>query len=464
MHKLGIIVPYRNRSTHLREFKKLIVNYLEKTDILYEIIIIKQDDAKLFNRGALLNIGFKHAKILKCDYVVFHDVDMIPFDVDYSYSDKPIHLATNFINNREIFDSYFGGVTLFPVDIFEKINGYSNKYWGWGYEDDDLLLRCKVNGIKLDKLEIINNVNNKCDSNHTLKLNGNNAYIHFNNFFNFKNDYTLFITFNPDNIICNHEIDSDEYKIFSIPGYDFSIFYSSFNRYSFCAFDDEKNALYVNSNIKTNYKTCLSIVVNSKEKIFMVYQDGELVGKTEKSDNLYKYEKEKLSYIGVGNPYRKNNENYFKGNFYSFSVYDTILPNDVIYKVSNNYNISGYEKNLKLSYDSNIVRGYKLVDLSGGDNDGVIVNCEILKDDIEKVKTIDIPYRRKSMFDELSHDNNGFENNTWKNKETRWNQLRFINEVSTNNDLLYNDGLSNLIYAIHGTKKTQKITELNVGI
>ena len=67
---------------------------------------------------------------------------MLPIDVDYSYSDVPIHLAQGFTNSdREIFDTYFGGVTMFPIDLFKKVNGYSNEYWGWGFEDDDLLMR-----------------------------------------------------------------------------------------------------------------------------------------------------------------------------------------------------------------------------------------------------------------------------------------------------------------------------------
>ena len=95
MDKLGIIVPFRNRHEHLSEFKKSIVDYLTKSNINFELIIVQQDNARLFNRGMLLNIGFKEAKRLKCNYVVFHDVDMLPIDVDYSYSDTPIHLATD---------------------------------------------------------------------------------------------------------------------------------------------------------------------------------------------------------------------------------------------------------------------------------------------------------------------------------------------------------------------------------
>ena len=150
--KLGVIVPYRNREEHLKVFLKKTTKYLNARKIDYEIIVVHQDDAKLFNRGMLLNIGFKIAESYECDYVVFHDVDMIPLIVDYSYSDIPLHLATDFITKngekkREMFDQYFGGVTMITMEDFEKINGYSNKYWGWGYEDDDLLVIDKPAGI-----------------------------------------------------------------------------------------------------------------------------------------------------------------------------------------------------------------------------------------------------------------------------------------------------------------------------
>lgn len=160
-NKLGIIVPYRNRPTQLNLFLSHITNYLSDKDIRYQVFIVDQDNGKQFNRGMLLNIGFIQAVKAKCNYVIFHDVDMLPIDVDYSYSDKPLHLATDFILNsdekeRETFDEYFGGVTLFPVEVFKKINGYSNKYWAWGYEDTDLLYRCVKHSIDLDTLKLKN--------------------------------------------------------------------------------------------------------------------------------------------------------------------------------------------------------------------------------------------------------------------------------------------------------------------
>jgi hypothetical protein len=40
-------------------------------------------------------------------------------------------------------DKIMGGVITFTNEHYEKVNGFSNKYVGWGKEDDDLYLRCE---------------------------------------------------------------------------------------------------------------------------------------------------------------------------------------------------------------------------------------------------------------------------------------------------------------------------------
>lgn len=463
-HRLGIIIPFRGRHQQLSELQTSLENKFSNREIDYRIIVVEQDDAKLFNRGFLLNIGFMLADKMGCDYVVFHDVDMLPVDVDYSYSEVPLHLATNFVIDasekpRELFEEYFGGVTLFPSETFKKINGYSNKYWGWGFEDTDLLLRCSEKNVELDTMKIVNIGNNG----QVLKFNGVDSYVECKNIIDLKSDLTISATFHPEKLRLNHLSDTDTFTVFSIPGWDFSISYNSFSRYNFCTFDSLSNVLYVNSKIKTNYRTNITVTIDRKINTIKVYQDGDLIGIIEKFDGLYKnYSTKKNFYLGVGNPNREGDPNFFKGEINFFAYFDEVLTDDEVKGILIDTN--DLPKSLKLHYDSTEIENYKLKDLTDNGNDGEIVKCEITDVILDDVKEVKIPFRRKSLFKSLKHEENGFYKNKWKHQATRWNQLRFINEVSYDNELLENDGLSTTEFVLHGKQKTGRITHVKIGI
>ena len=461
MDKLGVIVPYRNREEHLEEFKNKISDYLNKQGIPFELIIVHQDDAKLFNRGMLLNIGFIYAEKYECDYVVFHDVDMIPVEVDYSYSDKPIHLPTTlYVDNenvKETFDEYFGGVTMFPMNIFREINGYSNKYWGWGYEDTDLLLRCKKKGINLDTIKY----KNTNPSTTSLMFNGVDSYVKVKNEIDLNRDTTIFISFFPHETSYDHTKVKDDFPIFSIPGYDTTITYNSFQRYSFVTFDSTKNVLYSNSTIKPPYKTNMCVTFNHREKIIKVYQDGLLLDEIKYHNRLLNYNKEEYFYLGLNN-INGDEKNYFKGGIDTFAVFSQILTDDEVKDMSQENEVPNLET-LKLHYDAKFINNYTLTDLVGNNN-GEIVNCDIKKLRLPEYTEVKIPHRRESTFYALSHEENGFLNNRWKDDNTRWNQLRFHNEVSNNDELVCGDGLSDLQFIEHGLTKENNITHINVGV
>lgn len=480
MKKLGIIVPYRNRKKQLREFSRNIKFYLDDKGIPYHVFVIHQDNAKQFNRGALLNIGFKYAEQNGCDYVVFHDVDMVPVTVDYSYSETPLHMATDFLyfdedeSPKETFDEYFGGVTMFTIEDFKKIDGYSNKYWGWGYEDTDLLYRAKKHNIQLDTLKL-KNLRNKCNA---LKFNGVNAYVKAKKNFNLNDNNTFFISFCPEKFICDHLDVSDDFNVFTIPGYDFSISYNSFSRYNFCTFDKELNALYVNSKIKPNYKTNMCVVVNNTEKNITVYQDGIKLGSVKFEHDLYDYSNEEYFYLGVGQPKRESikgitGPKYFKGTIDSFAIWEGVLDDSEIYEISNNFDelltkdYGSYKSSslLKLYYDASHIESYHLADLSQNENNGKIVNCEIIQTNYDEFTDLKIPFRRTSKFKLMPHLENGFYKNKWKTQATRWNQLRFHNEVTNNDELITNDGLSTLEYVEYGVNViNENFTHINIGI
>ena len=478
-HKLGIIVPYRDRYFDLVEFKSHITKHLSDSGINYYLIIVEQDDEKSFNRGKLLNIGTIYAKKLGCDYVVFHDLDMLPEEVDYSYSDIPLHLATNLIGtedfNRIVFDQYFGGVTLFPIKTFEEINGYSNNYWGWGYEDDDLLHRCNHYKIPLETKTI------RIDGGDTaaLKFNGKNAYVKSPNIFDFTNNnsfnpngkITIFISFNPDELELNEEKKEDIMSVFSIPGYDCTITYNSYRRYTFQLFTENKKVAFIHSDILPNFKTNIAITIDREEKFFSMYQNGKLVN-TKRINSFYDYSKEPHFYLGCGNPNRENDNNYFRGSISSFAVFNDVLGEEEIEEISQNkffgltQNFGNYKSDYKLVlyYDAKFIKGYQLIDLSDRRNNGWIYNCEIVGYTFDDYKEIKVPYRRESTFKLIPHEENGYENGGWKNQTTRYNQLRYHNEVLTNSVNFKDDGISTCTFREYGKNTVDNIIQVNVGI
>lgn len=148
-----IIIPYRDREKHLNNF---LENAPKKINVSLDIVVVEQSDTKLFNRAKLLNIGFCE-KQNDYDYFIFHDVDMIPFkNVDYSYSEEICHLSRNVeqFNYKMPYETYLGGVLLFPKDKFLQVNGFSNDYWGWGQEDDNMYFRIISKNLKIVKRDI----------------------------------------------------------------------------------------------------------------------------------------------------------------------------------------------------------------------------------------------------------------------------------------------------------------------
>ena len=151
---LAIVVPYRDRSEHLTQFLPHMSAYFHRNKldryIKYSIHIVEQMGNKRFNGGKLKNCGFSLTKD-KADYFCFHDVDYLPILADYSYCIKPVRLIWHGLVLREDYDNFFGAVVMFNKQDFLKVNGYSNSYWGWGFEDIELGIRCKIVGIGFDK-------------------------------------------------------------------------------------------------------------------------------------------------------------------------------------------------------------------------------------------------------------------------------------------------------------------------
>uniref|UniRef100_A0A8D8S4A2 Beta-1,4-N-acetylgalactosaminyltransferase n=1 Tax=Cacopsylla melanoneura TaxID=428564 RepID=A0A8D8S4A2_9HEMI len=145
-HHVAIIVPYRDRETQLKIFLSHMHGFLQKQSISYQIFVIEQKSPALFNRGKLFNIGYMEAlKIKPFHCFIFHDVDLMPTNPNniYACTKQPRHMSVAI----DIFDyelpycTIFGGAIAMLHHQFRRVNGFSNLYFGWGGEDDDLFQR-----------------------------------------------------------------------------------------------------------------------------------------------------------------------------------------------------------------------------------------------------------------------------------------------------------------------------------
>ena len=139
--KVAVIFPYRdqviqNRAKQLEETLDYYTN-LNKSNI--DFYIIEQGNDKPFNRGILINAGHDIIKKSGLGYKneVHHDIDVQADEtlIKYFYSDNVIACK------KDHYPTFFGTMSVLPLNIMDQVNGYSNNFNGWGMEDDNLLNR-----------------------------------------------------------------------------------------------------------------------------------------------------------------------------------------------------------------------------------------------------------------------------------------------------------------------------------
>lgn len=474
MNKLGIVVPYRDREEQLSRFKKHLTAFLKRTlTVPFTIIVVEQSDRKEFNRGKLLNIGFEEAKKQKCTYVIFHDVDMIPIKGDYTYSDKPLQIANKFAPDgefiRTIQRNYFGGATMFTVKDFEKINGYSNKYKGWGFEDDDLLLRCRELDLELQT----ETYRVPSFEKRVPYFNGKDSYVRIKNIFNTIRPHSFIATFYPGQINPDPNEITDEYTIFSIPGHDLNLSFNSFNRYKFELFLKDNTPISITSDYLPNLPVQVVVNVNPRDKRIQYFLNGKEVGiKYWDSRRIRLYEEEPYLYLGVADPTREIKPKFYNGHIINFGVLHGEIGRQEVRKLFlSDHNLPITETNPELNdrwngyYDSKDYSKLNNIwkDTSGYENNGELFNTTLTVCNTPKVVKQTFPYRRPGYHQLIKHDERGYTDGYWKTWSGRENQLRYYRLLNNNDSEYSKDGLSNCKYRIKSREEESKeYTKLNV--
>ncbi|CAF0925443.1 unnamed protein product [Adineta ricciae] len=152
--RTAIIVPLQGRAYNAKAFLLNMHAFLRRQQLTYIIFLIEQilPGSPQFNKGRLFNTAVRYIqqKNLNITCLILHDVDLLPEDDGNFYtceSKHPKHttsrvrsLGTN-TGYMRYYEFLIGGVLLLSFDMYKKLNGFSNLYWGWGGEDDDLALR-----------------------------------------------------------------------------------------------------------------------------------------------------------------------------------------------------------------------------------------------------------------------------------------------------------------------------------
>lgn len=139
------IIPYRNRETTLLKHLKNVTNIYKN----FDIVVCEQCDNGLFKKSKLINTALKIMN--NYDVAIIADVDTIPIKYYEPYLND---YATQIfgINNNTIISS---GVVIYVNKDIVIMNGYSEHYNGWGFEDVDVTYRAFFNGIIKDTQNVI---------------------------------------------------------------------------------------------------------------------------------------------------------------------------------------------------------------------------------------------------------------------------------------------------------------------
>lgn len=438
-HKLGICIPYRNRKEHLERLIPHLTKHLNNQGIEHSFYVGHQVDDKLFNRGTMKNIAAYYAFKDGCDYIAWHDVDMLPHEeCDYSYPETtPIHIATKLSKYQYGlgYDQYFGGVVLFTKEQAERTNGYSNDYWDWGQEDDDLFWRCHFEEMTTGR---------------TIKVNKNKAVAKFDGEKSaifiptnreisscLHNDHTITLTFNAEQqdekvpiwLVGDENKRFIEYPLLRKDGsWTWGLSFNNSRAVTMNIFDRTNMRHYNWAKRYEGMWTQVTLSYNSEEKNAYFYINDELVcqmnGIKENTpfpinSDLKTHDAIKPFILG----FCPHTNTRYKGKICDFKIYNRFFSdiNDV------SKNTDDIVLNFNLS-DENVIKQ----------------DVEIINEDIEIIENV-VPFRKDGRFYCLPHVDEGFINGKWaKGETTARNEKRFVTEMQQRKINYKDEGLNRI--------------------
>ncbi|XP_027227403.2 beta-1,4-galactosyltransferase 4 isoform X2 [Penaeus vannamei] len=157
--RLAVIVAFRDRAAMLGPFLYRMHPFLQQQSMNYSIYLVEQTPEGGFNQAKMYNVGFVRARAEgPWDCFVFHDVDCLPENDNNLYfcADQPRHLGVarsktgyQLVHNNK----YMGCANALTGWQVDRVNGWSNRYFGWGGEDNDMSRRIRASGMGVVRMD-----------------------------------------------------------------------------------------------------------------------------------------------------------------------------------------------------------------------------------------------------------------------------------------------------------------------
>ena len=162
MQRLAVLIPFRGEVSP-ESFEALcshLPGHLQQQHADFHLLAVNQVDEHPFNRAALANAAFRvltaggrgaglsPSDVRPFTCLAIHDIDRYPSTSNSSCAPftRSYYSCPTFTPSVLHPESYTGGVLLLRPALYRAINGFSNEFWGWGHEDNELYLRLRACG------------------------------------------------------------------------------------------------------------------------------------------------------------------------------------------------------------------------------------------------------------------------------------------------------------------------------
>ena len=348
------------------------------------------------------------------------------------------------------YHEYFGGAVLFSKEQLEATNGYSNDYWDWGMEDDDLFWRCHKEGLSNDSYLDV-----EFKKKSFIRFNGESSeasidvtreFKHFN-----RRSHTISVLTrafqmpekNPIFLIGSKSRRYVEYPILRVPGYDYGLSFNNSRALSCTFWNTFNQHNYMWLKRYDNQWSWVTVVFDDYNKLSHFYLNGTEVDSLAGfgSPSPYKYEgrlkKYDIDKIWLGTtPSEKADSpiKYFKGDIAAVKIWNRDLTSTEVANLHKNEPKDG------LIYDMDIddLDAYNYKDIT------------VLTEDIKIPNSI-LPHRVEGKMRCLPHPDEGIVGGKFvKGDTTAANERRYVLGMQQGRIDHKKDGISTLKYELVG--------------